>query len=163
MASRILQEKELLDYSLFRSFHYDLPDIALSVNQSDAFMIQQDTLISAQCLVSNKKLYYEVTHFAYVDLDDAMELLVHVIDHYKAQGAGFLEIGCGNAHLEQMALFQRAGFRFISIVPNYYVGDTKTVQVENSIPILDMIRFRTNLREKGFTTTGSDKSGRAPL
>lgn len=155
----VLMDKEKIDYHMFQLHNYPLADIALSVNQSDPFIAMNGDEVTAQCLVRDKKFFVDVTHFAYANLDDAFALLQHVITHYKDGAYKYIEIGCGNASLEQYALMQRAGFRVIGVLANFYLDDTKTVNVENAIANLDMIRFRFSLTDKGFTTIGSNMSG----
>jgi hypothetical protein len=155
----IIMDKEKVDYSLFQLQNYSIADIELSVNQSAAFVAVNGGEVTAQCLVQDKKFYMDITHFAYNNPDDAFSLLQHVIANYKESTCKYVEAGCGNANLDQYALMQRVGFRVIGVVANYYLSDTKTVNVENAIANLDMIRFRFSLTEKGFTTTGSNMSG----
>jgi hypothetical protein len=155
----IIMDKEKIDYHLFQMQHYSLADIALSVNQTTPFAALHGDTVTAQCLVQDKKFYVDITHFAYNDLDDAFSLLQNVAAHYKESTYKYIEAGCGNASLEQYALLQRVGFRVIGVVANYYVSDMKTVNVENAIANLDMIRFRFSLTDKGFTTIGSNMSG----
>lgn len=155
------QDKDLIDMGLFRDAQYNLPDIVLSINLSDPFVAARDGQIVAQCLAKANDESIKITHFAYTDLDGAYELLRFVAGCYKETSElNFLDIGCGNAKIDLLAVMQRAGYRIVGVDPDYYLDDTKTVEVENSIVNRDLLRLRYNLREKTLSTIGYDASGR---
>lgn len=155
----IVSDRTKVDIGLFQQHGYDLTDITLNMNLNKCFVLEQDDSALAQCLVADKKSYCDISHFAYSSTESANKLLAYLRDFYGSSSYKYLEIGCGNANLELYVLFQRAGFRVVSVIPNHYVGETKNIVVENAIPNLDMIRFRFNLQEKGLQTIGYDASG----
>ena len=62
-------------------------------------------------------------------------------------GGKILEVGTGNSSIQQLAFYQKAGFRFHAIEPNYFLSYPEPI-FENGIPCLDMIRLRFTLNQK---------------
>ncbi|MCL2033950.1 MAG: hypothetical protein FWG94_04375 [Oscillospiraceae bacterium] len=156
----IVIDKEKIDIGLFKQAQYSLPDIMLYLNTAIPFVALVDGEAAAQCLIEDKGYYMDITHVAYRAEETLTELLIHIEEHYKEENKAFIEIGCGNANMDLYALFQRIGFRVIGVKPDYFIQDTKKVEVLHAIANIDMIRFRYNLRAKRLETIGSDALGR---
>ena len=62
----------------------------------------------------------------------------------KALGAREVEIGTGNSSLDQLALYQKLGFRITGIVAGFF-DDYPEPIVENGIACRDMVRLRVEL------------------
>ena len=62
----------------------------------------------------------------------------------KARGARAVEIGTGNSSLDQLALYQKLGFRTTGIVAGF-LDDYPEPIVENGIACRDMVRLRVEL------------------
>ena len=152
-------DKEKIDIELFHQANYSLSDIMLFLNTAIPFVAVLDGKAVAQCLMEDKGYYMDVTHIAYHTEEALIDLLVHIEEHYKQENKAYIEIGCGNANLDLYALFQRIGFRVVGVRTDYFLHDSKNVEVLNSIVNIDMIRFRYNLRAKRLETVGHDASG----
>lgn len=59
----------------------------------------------------------------------------------QAGGAHALMIGTGNSSLAQLRLYQRLGFRIVSIVPDFFANYPEPIY-ENGILCRDMVRLR---------------------
>ena len=59
----------------------------------------------------------------------------------KQEGCRTLEVGTGNSSLEQLALYQKCGFRLVSIERNYFIKHYVQEIYENGIKCVDMIRL----------------------
>ena len=59
-------------------------------------------------------------------------------------GARALDIGTGNSSLDQLALYQKLGFRITGIVADFF-DDYPEPFVENGIACRDMVRLQVEL------------------
>jgi len=62
---------------------------------------------------------------------------------YKARGQGYtvIEVGTGNSSIDQLALYQKCGFRIIGVDIDFFKDRYEEEIVENGIPCVDMIRL----------------------
>ena len=65
----------------------------------------------------------------------------------KAQEMGFktIEVGTGNSSIGQLALYQKCGFRIISVDKNFFIRNYKEEIFENGIQCMDMVRLSKEL------------------
>jgi Acetyltransferases len=73
------------------------------------------------------------------------ELVKSAIEKSKALGASVVEIGTGNSSLQQLALYQKCGFRIAGVDRDFFIRHYEERIIENGIPCLDMIRLRLEL------------------
>lgn len=59
----------------------------------------------------------------------------------KQEGCKYLEVGTGNSSLDQLALYQKCGFRMIGIERNYFIKNYVQEIYENGIKCVDLIRL----------------------
>lgn len=59
----------------------------------------------------------------------------------KTQGYKTIEIGTGNSSIGQLALYQKCGFRIVSVDHNYFIKHYSGEIYENGIQCIDMIRL----------------------
>lgn len=71
-------------------------------------------------------------------------LLAAACDVLVGQGAKAVEIGTGNSSLDQLALYQKAGFRIVDVWPDFFADYPEPI-VENGIECRDMVRLRLAL------------------
>ncbi|GGG54974.1 GNAT family N-acetyltransferase [Paenibacillus radicis (ex Gao et al. 2016)] len=69
-------------------------------------------------------------------------LVLHAIEASKEAGAKTVEIGTGNSSLQQLALYQKCGFRIVGVDQDFFVRHYEEKIVENGIWCRDMIRLR---------------------
>jgi len=62
---------------------------------------------------------------------------------YKAREQGYtvIEVGTGNSSMDQLALYQKCGFRIIGVDKDFFKDRYEEEVVENGIPCVDMIRL----------------------
>lgn len=63
----------------------------------------------------------------------------------KTKGYKTIEIGTGNSSIGQLALYQKCGFRIVSVDPNYFIKHYSEEIYENGIQCIDMIRLSKEL------------------
>lgn len=69
------------------------------------------------------------------------ELVLHALAEAKRSGYGTVEIGTGNSSLNQLALYQKCGFRLHSIDRDFFTRHYLEPIIENGIVCRDMIRL----------------------
>lgn len=88
---------------------------------------------------------WEVKNIATADAHQGRGVASALLDVAKqaaqAGGAHALMIGTGNSSLAQLRLYQRLGFRTVSIVPDFFANYPEPIY-ENGILCRDMVRLR---------------------
>lgn len=159
----VSMDREHVNIDFLRSTDF-LPNIIRNLNACIPFVCKVDNEIVAECLVLKDVKYqglYDISNYAHSGIPYLQEAISHIIRYFKQNGGRYLDVGCGNAYIEEYALFQRLGFRVIGVLPDHYMQDSKSAAVENSIINRDMVRLRIDLNERTPATTGYDASGRA--
>ena len=63
----------------------------------------------------------------------------------RKEKAKVLEVGTGNSSISQLALYQKCGFRIVSIDRDFFKKSYREKIVENEIECTDMIRLSMDL------------------
>lgn len=74
-------------------------------------------------------------------------LLRHVMEAMAKSGYRTMRVGTGNSSLDQLAFYQKAGFRIVGIVPDYFTRNYAEEIVEHGIVCRDMIQLACPLGE----------------
>lgn len=69
------------------------------------------------------------------------ELVFDAIKRAKEQHATRIEVGTGNSSIDQLAFYQKCGFRITGVVKDFFTKNYKNPIVENGIQCRDMIRL----------------------
>nr|WP_254117422.1 GNAT family N-acetyltransferase [Bacillus pumilus] len=69
------------------------------------------------------------------------QLIRHAIAEAKATGFHTIEIGTGNSSIQQLALYQKCGFRLTSIDHDFFLKHYDEPIYENGIQCMDMVRL----------------------
>ena len=72
-------------------------------------------------------------------------LIQHAIQTAKHKGMTSIEIGTGNSSIQQLALYQKSGFRMNEIIHNHFKEHYEEPIFENGIQCRDMVRLKRNL------------------
>ncbi|WP_174842636.1 GNAT family N-acetyltransferase [Sporosarcina luteola] len=73
------------------------------------------------------------------------KLLQEAIEIAKSNGYKSIEIGTGNSSIDQLALYQKCGFRISDIIKDFFVQYYDEVIMENGIQCKDMILLRMEI------------------
>ncbi|MEB7824133.1 GNAT family N-acetyltransferase [Staphylococcus chromogenes] len=68
-------------------------------------------------------------------------LLNHAINYASQHQYQNIIVGTGNSSLNQIAFYQKAGFRLVDITFDFFVQDNEPLIYENGIWCRDMLRF----------------------
>ncbi|WP_342490974.1 GNAT family N-acetyltransferase [Bacillus sp. FSL R5-0422] len=69
------------------------------------------------------------------------QLIHHAIAEAKVAGFQSIEIGTGNSSIQQLALYQKCGFRIASIDHDFFLKHYDEPIYENGIQCMDMVRL----------------------
>lgn len=72
-------------------------------------------------------------------------LVLHAVQEAKQAGYRTIEIGTGNAGITQLALYQKCGFRMVSIDRDFFLRHYEEAIFENGIQVVDMVRLEMDL------------------
>lgn len=78
------------------------------------------------------------------------KLVLHAIERSMELGYKIIEVGTGNSSLNQLALYQKCGFRIVSVDRDFFTIHYSEKIVENGIPCVDMIRLEKRLSTGGL-------------
>ncbi|MGG4494643.1 GNAT family N-acetyltransferase [Brevibacillus reuszeri] len=73
------------------------------------------------------------------------KLVLHAIEVAKASGYKTIEVGTGNSSLDQLALYQKCGFRMTWIDKDFFIRHYNEPIFENGIQLFDMVRLSQDL------------------
>lgn len=73
------------------------------------------------------------------------QLVLHAIQEAKRKGYRTIEIGIGNSGVTQLALYQKCGFRMVSIDRDFFLRHYEEPIYENGIQVVDMVRLEMDL------------------
>lgn len=69
-------------------------------------------------------------------------LVMDAVNKAKEQGYKVMEVGTGNSSIEQLALYQKCGFRITGVDIDFFTIHYEEKVIENGIPCVDMIRLK---------------------
>ena len=73
------------------------------------------------------------------------QLVMNAIQTAKIKGYKIIEVGTGNSSIDQLALYQKCGFRIIGVELNFFIKHYEEEIFENGIQCRDMIRLSLDL------------------
>lgn len=73
-------------------------------------------------------------------------MLLDAIDRAKQMKAKRIEVGTGNTSINQLAFYQKHGFRIVGVDKNYFIRNYKEKIMENGEQCKDMIRLAYNVK-----------------
>ncbi|AWC28249.1 GNAT family N-acetyltransferase [Bacillus cytotoxicus] len=109
----------------------------------------EENVIGVYVLLETRPYTMEIMNLAVVDelqgRGIGKQLLCHAIQTAKEYHMHTLEIGTGNSSVSQLALYQKCGFRIVSIDFDYFSKHYEEEIIENEIVCRDMIRLTMTL------------------
>lgn len=85
---------------------------------------------------------------AHQDKGLGTNLLKHGIRTASEKGYQAIEIGTGNSSINQLALYQKVGFRITGIDQDFFIRNYEAPIFENGIQCRDMVRLSMPLKNK---------------
>ncbi|NMA83440.1 MAG: GNAT family N-acetyltransferase [Epulopiscium sp.] len=108
-----------------------------------------NNIVGAYVVVRTRPLTLELVNIAvkeaYQGKGIGKKLILNAIDIARGDNIKALEIGTGNSSINQLALYQKCGFRIVGIDRDFFKKHYKEKIMENGIECIDMIRLRLDL------------------
>lgn len=113
------------------------------------FVYKTDEIVGIYVLIKTRPNTMELVNVAVKENMQGKgigkKLVLHAISMARKEGAKTLEIGTGNSSLQQLALYQKCGFRIIGVDKDFFTRHYEEEIVENGIMCRDMIRLSMDL------------------
>lgn len=116
------------------------------INRGEVYVgLIDDIIVGTYILIKTRPFTMELVNIAvkedYQGRGIGKALVNSAIIESKKQGAKALEVGTGNSSLDQLALYQKCGFRIIGVDRDFFKIHYKEKIMENGIECKDMIRL----------------------
>ncbi len=106
-------------------------------------------IVGVFVIVQKSERLWEITNIAvapkYQGQKIGKAILAHAISVAQNLGAREIEIGTGNSSLNQLAFYQKAGFRIVGVIPDFFTDNYDEPIYENRIQCRDLIRLKYRL------------------
>lgn len=120
------------------------------VNRGECFVAESEQqIIGVYVLLPTRPETVELVNVAVVQEQHGRgigkRLVMDAIKVAKTKGYKTIEIGTGNSSIEQLALYQKCGFRIVGVDINFFVRHYPDEIFENGIQCRDMVRLSQEL------------------
>ncbi|WP_028389780.1 GNAT family N-acetyltransferase [Bacillus cihuensis] len=120
------------------------------VNRGDCFIAESEQqIVGVYVLLPTRPETVELVNVAVVKEQHGRgmgkQLVMDAIQVAKIKGYKTMEIGTGNSSIEQLALYQKCGFRIIGVDMDFFIKHYPEEIFENGIQCRDMIRLSQDL------------------
>ena len=106
-------------------------------------------IIGVYVLLPTRPETVELVNIALIEIQQGKglgkKLVMSAIKVAKSKGYRTIEVGTGNSSIGQIALYQKCGFRIISVDIDFFIRNYSELIYENGIQCRDMIRFSQDL------------------
>ena len=141
---RALQSNEKLPMELLLLADPSETSIEKYIHKSKVFVTVEDTLIvGVYVLMEMAPGKAEIMNVAVAETHQGKgigkALVQHAIKSARLLGMESIEIGTGNSSIQELALYQKCGFRLKEIIHDYFVDNYDEPIFENSIQCRDMV------------------------
>lgn len=110
---------------------------------------ENDEVIGVIVLIRTRPETTEIVNIAvredYQNKGIGKRLVLFAIEIAKEQHIKTIEIGTGNSGVNQLALYQKCGFRITGVDRDFFIRHYKEKIYENGIQVIDMIRLSLDL------------------
>lgn len=120
------------------------------LQRGQCFIAQEkEQIIGVYVLLATRTETIELVNLA-VDEDYqgrgiGKKLVLHAIAEANSLGFKTIEVGTGNSSIDQLALYQKCGFRITGIDKDFFLRHYPEKIFENGIQVVDMVRLAQDL------------------
>ncbi|KAB7672687.1 GNAT family N-acetyltransferase [Bacillus sp. B1-b2] len=111
---------------------------------------EQDQIVGVYVLLPTRPETIELVNIAVEERKQGMgigkKLVLHAIETAKDLGYKTIEVGTGNSSINQLALYQKCGFRITYVDKDFFLRHYQEPIFENGIPCVDMIRLMMDIK-----------------
>ena len=120
------------------------------VNRGECFIAEiEEQIVGVYVLLPTRPETVELVNVAVVEEQHGRgigkRLVMDAVKVAKTKGYKTIEIGTGNSSIGQLALYQKCGFRIVSVDTDFFVRHYSEEIFENGIQCRDMVRLSQDL------------------
>ncbi|WP_058308242.1 GNAT family N-acetyltransferase [Gracilibacillus massiliensis] len=120
------------------------------LSRGECYLAESDTqIIGVFVLLPTRPETVELVNIAVTEKHHGKglgkQLVIDAIEKSKSKGYKTIEIGTGNSSIEQLALYQKCGFRIVNIDIDFFIRHYPEDIFENGIHCRDMVRLSQDL------------------
>jgi ribosomal protein S18 acetylase RimI-like enzyme len=108
-----------------------------------------NNIVGVYVMIRTRPLTLELVNIAvreaYQGKGIGKRLILSAIEMARKDNTKILEVGTGNSSINQLALYQKCGFRIVGVDRDFFKRHYKEKIMENKIECIDMIRLRMDL------------------
>lgn len=150
MEIRRLTENEEAPYDLLLLADPSLSIVKDYVKRGYCYVLEEDqSIVGIFVLLPTRPETIELVNVAvgeeYHGKGLGKRLVLHAIAEAKKLAYKTMELGTANSSINQLALYQKCGFRIVSVDPHFFLRHYDEVIFENGIQAVDMIRLSQDL------------------
>ncbi|WP_436853851.1 GNAT family N-acetyltransferase [Staphylococcus caeli] len=147
---RKLAKNECLPMSLLLSADPSEKLVREYTNRGDCYVYEIDgEIIGIIVLISTRPKTVEIVNLAikenFQNHGFGKQLIHYAIQNAKDVGYHTMEIGTGSIGTKQLMLYQRCGFRMVSIDRDFFVRHYETPIIIDGMQLRDMVRLSQEL------------------
>ena len=144
---RTLQPNEKLPMDLLLLANPSETSIKKYIHKSKVFVTVEDRLVvGVYVLMETAPGKAEIMNVAVAETHQCKgigkALVQHAIKSARLFGMKSVEIGTGDSSIQQLALYQKCGFRLKEIIHDYFIDNYDEPIFENGIQCRDMVRLQ---------------------
>jgi len=125
------------------------------LNESSVWVGEEEGVIVSVAVVQRRKEDLELLNLAVAENRQGCglgtEMLAHVLGLAERSDLVRVTVGTGNSSLNQLAFYQKAGFRISGMVRDFFRDDDPPI-FERGIRCLDMVRLSFEVKKKNLQT-----------
>lgn len=149
---RALQQNEKLPMDLLLFADPSNASIEKYIHKSKVFVAVEDALVvGGYVLMEIAHNKAEIMNVAVAESHQGKgigkALVQHAIKSARLLCMESIEIGTGNSSIQQLALYQKCGFRLKEIIHDYFIDNYDEPIFENGIQYRDMVRLENYLHK----------------
>lgn len=150
MKVSIVNDKKEIPYDLLLLADPSMKIINDYIHRASCYIATIDNnIVGAYVLIRTRPLSLELVNIAvskqYQGKGIGKRLVLSAIDMARKENAKVLEVGTGNSSINQLALYQKCGFRIVGVDRDFFKKHYNEDIVENGIQCVDMIRLSMDL------------------
>ncbi|UOE92480.1 GNAT family N-acetyltransferase [Alkalihalobacillus sp. LMS39] len=120
------------------------------INRGECFIAEiEQQIIGVYVLLPTRPETVELVNVAVTEEQQGRgigkQLVINAIKVAKTKGYKTIEIGTGNSSIDQLALYQKCGFRIVGVDMDFFVRHYPERIFENGIQCRDMVRLSQEL------------------
>ena len=145
-----LDNNEEIPYDLLLLADPSIEIINDYINRGNCYVAYaNNNIVGSFVIIRTRPLTLELANVsvkeAYQGKGIGKRLILSAIELAKNENAKVLELGTGNSSINQLALYQKCGFRIVGVDRDFFRRHYKEKIIENGIECIDMIRLRMDL------------------